>query len=69
MWEDVFQVYLLDNIVTPPHAELVASDMTIDNAVLFAKAWLQENFNDQTTSVEIRRQSMEYREPPKEETK
>lgn len=66
MWEDVFQVYLLYNIVTPPHAELAASDMTIDNAVLLAKAWLQENFNGQTTSVEIRRQPMDYREPPKE---
>ena len=65
MWEDVFQVYLLDHIVTPPHAELAASDMTIDNAVLFAKAWLQEHFNDQTTSVEIRRQSMDYGEQPK----
>lgn len=67
MWEDVFQVYLLDNIVTPPHAELAASDLTIDNAVLFAKAWLQEYFNDQITSVEIRRQPMDYREPPKED--
>lgn len=67
MWEDVFQVYLLDNIVTPPHAELAASDMTIDNAVLFAKAWLQENFNEQMTSIEIRRQPMDYREPPKED--
>ena len=67
MWEDVFQVYLLDNIVTPPHPELAASDMRIDNAVLFAKAWLQENFNDQTTSVEIRRQPMAYREPPQED--
>lgn len=67
MWEDVFQVYLLDNIVTPPHAELAASDMTIDNAVLFAKAWLQENFNEQTTSVEIRRQSMNYGEPKEDE--
>lgn len=71
MWEDVFQVYLVDNIVTPPLAELAASDMTIDNAVLFSKAWFQENFNDQTTSIEIRRQPMDYkpdyREPPKED--
>lgn len=66
MWEDVFQVYLLDNIVTPPHAELAASDMTIDNATLFIRAWFQENFNDQQTSIEIRRQPMDYREPPQD---
>ena len=66
MWEDIFQVYrrIGENCV-----DLLASDMTIDNAVLFTKAWLQENFNDQQTSIEIKRQPMDYnQEPPKEET-
>lgn len=65
MWEDVFQVY---RRVGDNYTDLMASDMTIDNAVLFTKAWMQENFNDQQTSIEIRRQSMVYRpELPKEE--
>jgi hypothetical protein len=65
MWEDVFQVY---RRVGDNYTDLMASDMTIDNAVLFTKAWMQENFNDQQTSIEIRRQPMDYRpEPLKEE--
>jgi hypothetical protein len=57
MWEDIFQVYrrIGDNYI-----DLLASDMTIDNAVLFIKAWIQENYNDQKTSIEIRHQPMDY---------
>ena len=65
MWEDVFQVY---RRVGDNYTDLMASDMTIDNAILFIKAWMQENYNDQETSIEIRRQPMNYKqEPPKEE--
>ena len=66
MWEDIFQVY---RRIGENYVDLLASDMTIDNAVLFTKAWMQENYNDQETSIEIRRQPMDYKqELPKEET-
>ena len=55
MWEDVFQVY---RRVGDSYSCLMASDMSIDDAVLFVKAWMQENYRDQQTSVEIRRQPM-----------
>lgn len=42
--------------------ELRASDMTIEDAVLFVKAYFQESYNDQELRFEIRRQSMEPRE-------
>ena len=65
MWEDIFQVY---KRIGENYVDLLASDMTIDNAVLFTKAWFQENFNDQQTSIEIKRQPMDYnQEPPKED--
>ena len=64
MWEDIFQVY---RRIGENYVDLLASDMTIDNAVLFTKAWFQENFNDQQTSIEIKRQPMNYnQEPPKD---
>ena len=56
MWEDIYQVY---RRVGENYVDLMASDMTIDNAVLFVEAWFRDNFNDQTTSIEIRRQPME----------
>lgn len=66
MWEDLFQVY---RRIGEKYTDLMASNMTIDNALLFVKAWMQENFHDQQTSIEIRRQQMDYNaEPPKEET-
>jgi hypothetical protein len=61
MWEDTFQVY---RRIGESYIDIMASDMTIDNAILFAKAWMQENFNDQESSIEIRRQPM----PKNEET-
>ena len=64
MWEDIFQVY---RRIGENYVDLIASDMTIDNAVLFTKAWLQENFNDQETSIEIRRQPMDCKQEPPEE--
>ena len=55
MWEDVYQVY---RRVGTDYVSLMASDMSIDDAVLFVKAWMQANYNDQVTSIEIRRQPM-----------
>lgn len=53
MWEDVFQVY---ERVGERIVQLIASDMSIDNAVLFVKAWMEANYRDDVTSLEIRRQ-------------
>lgn len=53
MWEDVFQVY---ERVGEKFVQLIASDMSIDNAVLFVKAWMEANYRDDVTSLEIRRQ-------------
>ena len=57
MWEDIFQVY---RKVGKDYEDLMASDMTIDNAILFIRSWFQDNYNDQITSIEIRRQPMDY---------
>ena len=55
-----------DRHVGNNYVDLLASDMSIDDAVLFTKAWMQENFNDQQSSIEIKRQPMDYKtEPPK----
>jgi hypothetical protein len=54
MCEDLYQVWRRINDYT----DLMASDMTIDNAVLFIQAWFSANYADQTTSIEIRRQPM-----------
>ena len=56
MWEDIFQIYrrIGDTV------DLIASDMTISDAILFIEAWMSHNYNDQLSSLEIRRQSMDY---------
>lgn len=55
MWEDVFQVY---ERVGDRFCQLIASDMSLDNAVLFVKAWMEANYRDEVTSLEIRRQAI-----------
>lgn len=65
MYEDIYQVY---RRVGENYIDIMASDMTIDNAVLFVKAWMQENYNDQQTSLEIKRQPMDYGKAKQEET-
>ena len=59
MWEDTFQVFKKFGIKRE-HESLVASDMSIRDATLFVIAWFEENFNDQYTSIEIRRQPKDY---------
>lgn len=56
MCEDIYQVYRrIDEWV-----DLLASDMTLESATIFMKAWMHENYNDQRTSLELRRQPMNY---------
>lgn len=68
MWEDLYQVY---RRYGEGKYDLRASDMTIDDAVLFVKTIFCESFNEDTLRFEIRRQPMDYRagvdERPKEE--
>ena len=56
MAEDIYQIYRRIDEWT----DLLASDMTIHDAVLFIEAWMSANYNDQRTSLELRRQPMEY---------
>lgn len=53
MWEDQYQVYRRWG---DGEYDLRASDMTIEDAVLFIKAYFQESYNDQELRFEIRRQ-------------
>lgn len=59
MWEDIYQIYKRINN-THDTVELIASDMDINDATMFINAWMTEHYNDQTTSLEIRRQPMDY---------
>ena len=56
MWEDQYQVY---RRYGDGEYDLRASDMTIEDAVLFIKAYFQESYNDQELRFEIRRQLIE----------
>ena len=58
MWEDLYQVY---RRYGEGEYDLRASDMTIDDAVLFVKTIFSESFNEDTLRFEIRRQPMDYR--------
>lgn len=55
MWEDQYQVY---RRYGDGEYDLRASDMAIEDAVLFVKAVFQESYNDQELRFEIRRQPM-----------
>lgn len=55
VWEDTFQVFRRDG----EQATLMASEMSLNDAALFMKAWLLENYMDQETSIEVRRQPVE----------
>lgn len=59
-WEDQVQVY---RRYGDGDYDLRASDMTIGDATLFVKAYLEEHFMEQDVRFEIRRQPIE----PKEE--
>ena len=53
MWEDQYQVYRRNG---DGAYDLRASDMTIDDALLFIKAVFGESFNEDSLRFEIRRQ-------------
>lgn len=59
MWEDQYQVY---RHWGDGEYDLRASDMTIEDAVLFVKVYFQESYNDQELRFEIRRQPIEHEE-------
>lgn len=54
MWEDVFQVYRRIG----EKSDLMASDMSLYDAMIFMRAWLEDNYQDTVSSLEIRRQPM-----------
>ena len=56
MWEDQYQVY---RRYGDGEFDLRASDMTIDDAILFIRAMFQVNYNENNLRFEIRRQPME----------
>ena len=57
MCEDIYQVY---RRYGDGEYDLRASDMTIDDAVLFVKTVFAESFNEDILRFEIRRQPMDY---------
>lgn len=59
MWEDQYQVYRRHG---DGEYDLRASDVTIDDAVLFVQAYFQSAYNDQDVRFEIRRQLIEPKE-------
>ncbi len=58
MWEDKFQVYERHG---DGAFDLLASDMRIDDAILFIKALFQEAYTETRLRIEIRRQPKEDR--------
>lgn len=56
MWEDQYQVY---RRYGDSGYDLRASDMTIDDAILFIKAVFEASWNDPDLRFEIRRQPKE----------
>ena len=56
MMEDICQVYRRIG----DSEELLASDMYISDATIFVEAWMLRNYMDETSSLEIRRQPIDY---------
>lgn len=56
MWEDIFQIYKRVN----DNVELIASDMTLQDAIMFIEAWMLKYYHDEVTSLELRRQPRNY---------
>lgn len=59
MWEDQYQVYRRNG---DGEYDLRASDMTIEDALLFVKAYFQEAYAEDELRFEIRRQPIEQKE-------
>ena len=58
MWEDVYQIYRR----VGECVELIASDMSLSNATMFIEAWMYNNYADQISSLELRRQPINREE-------
>lgn len=58
MWEDVYQIYRRAG----EYVELIASDMSLSNATMFMEAWMCNNYADQISSLELRRQPINREE-------
>ena len=56
MWEDKFQIYERHG---DGAFDLLASDMRIDDAILFVRALFQEAYTEAKLRIEIRRQPKE----------
>lgn len=56
VWEDVFEVW---KRIGDACVRKIASDMDLYDALLFMRAWMEENFQDQRSSLELRRQQIE----------
>ena len=63
MWEDQYQVFRRHG---DGEYDLRASDMTIDDAVLFVQAVFEKSYNDSDLRFEIRRQPIETKEAANE---
>lgn len=57
MWEDVFQIY---RRFGDSDADLIASDLSLSDATMFIEAWMLKSYADEISSLEIRRQPMDY---------
>lgn len=57
MWEDVFQIY---RRFGDSDTDLIASDLSLSDATMFIEAWMLKNYADEISSLEIRRQPMDY---------
>lgn len=55
MIEDNYEIFFRDG----DYFDLIASNMSIDNAVLFVIAWFQKHYNEEHASLEIKRQPVE----------
>lgn len=56
VWEDMYELY---RVVNGKVVERLASNLNLGNVTLFVSAWFSENFCDEESSLEIRRQPKE----------
>lgn len=55
VWEDTYQVFRKIG----KSKTLLASDMSLENVVIFIEAWFSRHFNDQESSLIVSRQPMD----------
>lgn len=65
MWEDLFEVYrfiVSDGKFEP--AQQLAGNMSLADATLFCKAWMEESYADQISALLIKRQAIRAEDKP-----